>query len=531
MRKIQVLLADDEPVILRGLKKLLPWEEMGIDIVGEAFDGNELRDLIERCSPDLVISDISMPGCSGIDIIREIHAKGLPVKVIFISAYQEFSYAHDAVKYGAIDYLVKPVNKNQFEQVVLKAISLIHQQTEGALNRERLVHYEQKKRTDTIEELLDRIMDGDMVAVRQLEELGVVAVSRFVTVCLAEIDRLSDDSNRWEEREKRLLDFAISNVIAEAVAETGNGLPFRKGNRFGILFHHEHREEPQLLAADLHNKISTYLKLKLSVGIGRPVAGISEAAHSYRDAADALLMKYFVGLNRVIPYEPAVPDSEARLRLARLQLAIAEELRQGALSEPGEMVKELLLSIASMAGGSKNAAVSTVYSTLMLLEQELRSFGIPLEIEGSEEHPLLDRLSALPSFKELEAEVIKLVYDIRKQVADKTGNKEIIQLTQVKNYIEEHYDENITLESMAAIVFMNPYYFSSFFKKHTGENFKTYVTEIRMKHALRLLMQSDLMVYEIADRVGYNNARHFSDMFKKKFGKLPQEYKHSGKEH
>ncbi len=278
MRKIQVLLADDEPVILRGLKKLLPWEEMGIDIVGEAFDGNELRDLIERCSPDLVISDISMPGCSGIDIIREIHAKGLPVKVIFISAYQEFSYAHDAVKYGAIDYLVKPVNKNQFEQVVLKAISLIHQQTEGALNRERLVHYEQKKRTDTIEELLDRIMDGDMVAVRQLEELGVVAVSRFVTICLAEIDRLSDDSNRWEEREKRLLDFAISNVIAEAVAETGNGLPFRKGNRFGILFHHEHREEPQLLAADLHNKISTYLKLKLSVGIGRPVAGISEGS-------------------------------------------------------------------------------------------------------------------------------------------------------------------------------------------------------------------------------------------------------------
>ncbi len=64
--------------------------------------------------------------------------------------------------------------------------------------------------------------------------------------------------------------------------------------------------------------------------------------------------------------------------------------------------------------------------------------------------------------------MIKLVYDIRKQVADKTGNKEIIQLTQVKNYIEEHYDENITLESMAAIVFMNPYYFSSFFKKHTG---------------------------------------------------------------
>lgn len=103
------------------------------------------------------------------------------------------------------------------------------------------------------------------------------------------------------------------------------------------------------------------------------------------------------------------------------------------------------------------------------------------------------------------------------------------QLLQVKAYVEEHYAENITLESMAAMLYMNPYYFSSFFKKHTGQNFKHYLTEVRMNHARRLLLQSSLMIYEIAEQVGYNNARHFSDMFKKKFGKLPQEYKQSWK--
>ncbi|MNH35623.1 HTH-type transcriptional regulator YesS [compost metagenome] len=94
--------------------------------------------------------------------------------------------------------------------------------------------------------------------------------------------------------------------------------------------------------------------------------------------------------------------------------------------------------------------------------------------------------------------------------------------------MEEHYAENITLESMAALIYMNPYYFSSFFKKHTRKNFKQYLTEERMKHALRLLLESELMIYEIAERVGYNNARHFSDMFKKVYGKLPQEYRQSG---
>ncbi len=105
------------------------------------------------------------------------------------------------------------------------------------------------------------------------------------------------------------------------------------------------------------------------------------------------------------------------------------------------------------------------------------------------------------------------------------GGKEAQQMKFVKEYIEQHYSENITLESIASIVFMNPYYFSSFFKKHTNENFKQYVTDIRMKQAVKLLLQTDLMVYEIAEQVGYNNARQFSDMFKKSYGKLPQEYK------
>ncbi|MNI65389.1 Bifunctional transcriptional activator/DNA repair enzyme AdaA [compost metagenome] len=124
---------------------------------------------------------------------------------------------------------------------------------------------------------------------------------------------------------------------------------------------------------------------------------------------------------------------------------------------------------------------------------------------------------------------MQVLLRLHQQLTCKLSGREMPQLMQVKAYVEEHYAENITLESMAALLYMNPYYFSSFFKKHTGQNFKTFLTEVRLNHALRLLLQSDLMVYEIAELVGYNNARHFSDMFKKKYGKLPQEYKQSMK--
>ncbi|QYR19469.1 response regulator [Paenibacillus sp. sptzw28] len=530
MRTIKVLLADDEPVILRGLKKLIPWEELGLEIVGEAYDGVELRQLLEKCSPDLIISDICMPGCSGIDVIKDINASRRPVKVVFISAYQEFSYAQDAVKYGAVDYLVKPVDKLQLEQVILKTVALIREESEEERNKEMLVHFESKKRTETIGELLDRLTDGNRSAAESLTQLGIVTGQRLVTVCLAELDGISGNAQRWQERERKLIDFAVSNIIAEAVVKAGSGLMFRKGDLFGILIQHDDEEEPTKLAEDLHNKINTFLKLEISIGIGRPVNHISEAHETYRDASDILKTKYFLGLNRVIPHQWMAPDPEARLRLARLQTELARRLTQAPAEDYHETVRELLTAIKTLSCGCKNSAVASVYSTVIMLEQELKSVGIPMESADSEGHPLLEKLSAYRSFGELEEGMEKLVNDIRAHIAEKTGNKELMQLVQVKNYIEEHYAENITLESISALAYMNPYYFSSFFKKHNGENFKAYVTEVRMKHALRLLMQTDLMVYEIAEKVGYNNARHFSDMFKKRYGKLPQEYKQAAKD-
>jgi two-component system response regulator YesN len=140
---------------------------------------------------------------------------------------------------------------------------------------------------------------------------------------------------------------------------------------------------------------------------------------------------------------------------------------------------------------------------------------------------LLEQLAAFPSYEAMTDFAKQLISEFRLLLMEKLANKDIMQLAQVKAYIEEHYDENITLESMAALVFMNPYYFSRFFKKHVGENFKQYLTDIRMRNALKLLLQTDLMIYEIAEQVGYQNSRQFSDMFKKKYGKLPLEYKQS----
>ncbi|PAD32226.1 response regulator transcription factor [Paenibacillus sp. 7523-1] len=527
MEYIKLLLADDEPIILRGLKKLVSWEQLGIRIVAEANDGIELRDLIARHNPQLIISDISMPGGSGIDVITELNEQGYSGKVIFISAFQEFGYARQAIQLGALDYLVKPINKVQLERVVGKAVSMIRETSDGERNKKMLNYYEEKNRANTIEKLLDGLLDGDTNTILDLTQLGVIVVSRFTTVCVLEMDDYADTS-RWEDRERHLVNFAVSNIIRETLDQEpvmGKGLLVQKEGLSTILVQHEEKDYPLQLAQDLRHKIQQYLKLSVSCGVGTNKAGLEKAEETYREALKALHSKFFMGTNQVIRFGEADTEANKENRpITVLQSHLVKALTAMEREKIEPLIKELLEQIRIQAGNNKNLALTGVYNAVLTLIQELEKFGG--ELEG-DQGGLLERWNDCLSYADVAQEVEAMLTEMQQKLASKVSGKERALLTKVKSYIEENYDSNITLESMAALVYMNSYYFSSFFKKHTGQNFKNYVTEVRMSHALKLLMETELLVYEIADRVGYNNVRHFSDMFKKRYGKVPQDYRQS----
>ncbi|MFB5266440.1 response regulator [Paenibacillus enshidis] len=534
METIKLLLADDEPVILRGLKKLIAWDSLGFTIVGEANDGQELRELIRTHEPQLIISDISMPDGNGIDIIAELNEQGYRAKVIFISAFQEFGYARQAIQLGALDYLVKPINKHQLEKAAGKAASIIREESDGERNKEMLTYYEKKNRSTTIEQLLDGLLDGDKKTLDALAQMDVIAISRFTTVCVLEIDENSTGTS-WKERERNLVNFALSNIIRETLEQErngGNGWLVQKETCFVILIQHEQREYPLQLANDLRNKINGYLKLSVSCGIGVSVTGIEEAEASCQSALKALNRKYFTGINQVICYEEQRAGSNPEDKsIAELQSDVVKALTAQQKEQLQPLIRQLLEQIRIQAGDNRNLAVTGVYNSMLFIHQELAKIGSGMELIQADHGALLEKLAACPSYADVARMVEEIVAEMLQHFAGKLSGKERALLTKIKAYIEEHYASHITLESMAALVYMNPYYFSSFFKKHTGQNFKNYITEVRMRHALKLLMESELMVYEIADRVGYNHVRHFSDMFKKRFGKVPQEYRQCFRQH
>ncbi|WP_217591726.1 response regulator [Cohnella sp. GbtcB17] len=523
---IRILIADDEPIILKGLRKLLPWEALGMEIVGQAGDGAELEALIASLDPDIVVSDISMPHRTGIDILRTIAARGLPVKTIFISAYQEFAYAKEALSLGAVDYLIKPIEKEQLEGALAKATALIREAGEDTRRKDKLRHLEEKRRAEELQEGLSRLAEGGLSprsdAYRMLNE---AFRTPFFTALSVSIERLGGSAGRWTEQERKLVEFAVDNMLAELIVDPGVGQFFGKDGCRTVVIAHSEAAKPFEIAQDIKTKINTYLKLDVSVGIGPPVRELSRVTDSCAKAGQALQMKYFEGLNKVLPYAEGAPAAADESELYRLRTEIVQALIGRSRKEALDALERLLALIRAAAAGSKTLAVSTAFSSMLAVVQEIRKSGVAVGDGGFDIQGLQARLGDCETFAAMAQVVRDMVEELSERIDNRTGNRDKMLLARIRQYIEEHYADELTLESVAAIAYMNPYYFSTFFKKQMNENFKPYVTDVRMRHAARLLEHTDLMMYEVAEKVGYNNARHFSDVFKKTYGKIPNEYR------
>jgi two-component system response regulator YesN len=181
-----------------------------------------------------------------------------------------------------------------------------------------------------------------------------------------------------------------------------------------------------------------------------------------------------------------------------------------------------LETIRSLSWGNRNYTVALCTSLLTMAHREMPPSGTEKQFDDLQIVQLLHECETFAGLCRCIREQLGL---LRMKIHGRSGTKEAVQIAQVKAYIDEHYAEEISLETMASRFYMNPSYFSTFFKKNTGLNFKQYVTDARMKAALHMLTQTDAMLYEIAEKIGYHHARQFSEMFKKQFGMLPGEYR------
>lgn len=514
----KLIVLDDDLIIRKGLAELIHWNDMGFELVQDFADGIEAIPYLESHPVDVILTDIEMAEVSGIDLAEFVFQKQLPAKVVFLSGFKEFEYAKSALKYNVVDYLLKPTQYNDIVRLFGKLkenldmerkamddmevearryndlLPVIQEQfftdvLMGALKNEKAMA-DRLKILQLSTELLNKsvyIIDIDFPpstlaarsdyefkvsigkVVKRLMEHRIKSLScypvyhvfgRMKLVCLSLSDNRDDSKNQITEYLFELM---------KAVKKT-----------FGV-------ELKTSLESD-HDSLIAYSQ------VNRPMEIVQDQISGKRriapDHYDKLIHKYKLFVSNAVAGNTEEVDNIVEHLL--------DEFQELPLSFTQRLVKDLLAIVAgTFTDGNANVSVAA--------------------------HKYTDLVNAQSNdeIRDWSKNAIKGVLTEMEEQRDESA-KRLMKLA--INYISLHYHEGISLENVADHIFLNPVYFSRFFKLHAGVNFSEHLTQVRIQKAMELLGENKYKVHEISEKVGYSNSKYFSKVFKQQLGITPKEY-------
>lgn len=478
-----VLLVEDEPLELDVLKNYIGWKRLGIDKVYTARGGRSALACIAEHLPDIVITDIQMPGISGVELAKLIRSEGYSCKIVFLTGYDNFEYAKTAVQVHAEDYILKPFQVDEVEQLVERII--------------RNIRLERKGREGT------RLLRG-----RMLEQ----ACQGLLT----DYEKAAQDYFRKSADELSfvLIGFCGLNVQQQSTIDSSPSVihSFPAGDLHIAILLSAFQAESIIFQwkEHWHDQNISGVYCPVSVPFSRLPAAM-EAMMDHQDKlffapAGAFVRAESGGKRQYVP----LPDQTVlRNKLVRAITESDDDKARGVL--------QTMLDQTQSSG--KELCIQNACRLYLFLRDRLKKPETVPEFDGEDLVLALSHAERFDVLEELLGQYVRENCHICKTGTD--GDL----AEWVKRYIGEHYQETCTVEEMAQIVNLSPNYLRKKYKESTGQTILEYLTDVRLQTAADLLKQSRMKVKEISLRVGYENISYFTQLFSKKYGVTPNEYK------
>lgn len=496
---MKVLIADDETMICEWLQFCIS-QNPACELVGVAHNGREALELAGREAPDLILTDIKMPVMDGLELLHALREAGSRVRVVVLTAFAEFDLARQALRDGASEYILKTEMKNEM-----------------------------------LQELLDRVN-------RELNLSGAAsgianspqAHSIIRRILRQERDLTSED---LEELRRCGVHWRDNGLFALAVWKKdlmNGGLSFPREEQIRHVAGFDYTDRIYVVVGNLLRALSSGEKARKLTAYAKEVqamnhcmVGVSSVTDELRQipslvfqAACTLGQGFYRG--EVALYEPSQPLS----RLFELHRGWKSEmagLRVQLYQADGARRRELLEQFLQQISTDRIPAVDLLGKWFLdafdLFALQAREQGAELP----EQDALRARLAGSVSLREVR-EILGQVSELCRET-DEPHRPRSNNIRLAVEYLRKHYAEPLSLEQVAAQVYLNPDYFSRAFKEEMGLTFVNYLTDLRMQHSVQLLENTALRVQNIAQSVGYANVSYFSTLFKKKYGMSPYEYR------
>lgn len=537
-----LLVVEDEEMIRNKILLCCDWTANGFNHVYEADNGATALEIVANKDIDIVVTDIQMPKMNGIELIREIRAFDKTIKIVVISGHAEFEYAKESLTLNVKDYILKPfLSKNLLEILLKLKEELIRQQSEQEelesmkrqLKENRLLLQEK-----LFADLLNNCFIGNLDKNLQYLSLDHMYNHTFFVAVLniegfAEILNDSDEEQKYiynlsfyNWANKFLLAYKNANNLFEQFAYDYYLLNYRLDQLVLISF-----QSQDIVLQILECMVEQARKevgLQITIGVGNPYANLKDLHISLHEASAAVTLSSLHGKGIVFTFNGICFDNqEYSKHLTNIvDNKIYNNIKVGAFEEIKKEIVNIVSQIKSSMLGVK--AIETIVRNMILLScKAINEMGYDMhDIFGADGAPDFN-MNEINSQVQLEEWLFTFFVKVNDYVISKRSNRNQQLIMQVKDYASQHYAEGINLSYFAKKYNISTGYLSVLFNEQFGQNFIDYLTNLRIQKAKELLKNSDLRVYEIAEKIGYRDAYYFSAAFKKVVGVNPTEYRES----
>lgn len=523
---LKVLLVDDEPFIIQGIKVLIDWEQEGFIIAGTASNGKEAYEFLQKEKVDLIIADIQMPIMTGLELQEMIRKEKLSnAYFVILSGYADFTYAQRALKNECTDYILKPVDKEMLLKL-LNRVRAMHDEEDRMLQKNQKMEKAYFVR-QLISLIKGKFDDSNLQYV--CSHMKCREGVRYVEIQMAECDSDEDVTDQeMREFQRQMYECCVSFLKEHAQNCVFDVSADEKIYDVGLIFFAYMAKEASMDEMEYLNDLLEYLNGSLPrpiiMLVGKQVQDINNIARSY---GNACMLRSFQGFRRkkdIYVYEQEVQVSSDGIVLCKKSL------------------DNLLKAVEQNNHMEIRVAVDKFY-------EEMGQRGLHAESMNLNINYLLFQLIHLASEQDDEVnqeEILRLISESSFEAGTMRGSKAHLMrfsceygdylsqlrknvsrgvLGMVEKEIKENYADNITLKSLSEKYYVNSAYLGQLFRKKYGQSFKDYLNNYRMDQAADLLIYSDKKIIQVAEEVGYHDLDYFVNRFIQAKGCTPAKFR------
>lgn len=513
---MRLLIVDDDYQIREGMKNGIEWETTGISEVETCGDGLEAMCAVADKLPDMIIADIQMPGMTGLEMIRRVREISSETKVIFISAYSTFDYCQQALRLGANDYVLKPIEMDEFMEVIRRNIYAWKQE------KKKISQYKQMMIGEMAQKIYEKTDDADELSFYDMlpEQFPFMTTGYFITTLVRiECNEQLDEQFKKEQFKKEALEALCYHVRDKlgVVTEVEAGyVCLSPGNNSALATVYLQNHIKKLLLE--WNQIYEEKYGSISAGISGS-HGKNGFLQGYCQACETAERLFYQEKGTVLVFDPGRIQREFS----------AEEWEQIKDIAKKKAIKKDFLSEQILIDEFASQA-RRVSLTPQIFRKKLLAYYWELCRKYREMEEVDSLRSELENCQNARVCVEKLKGRLESQIWSHHQHleqrKQYSHTTKLAiEFMERHYAEQITVVWVAQEMGKSPNYFSSLFKKETGCSFSQYLNGIRLDRAKWLLLQTNMQVAEIVEAVGYADYIYFSQLFRRRFSCSASEFR------